>query len=259
MVYPYLKNKGSAVRFCLWPQKIMLRKLITNMKNFIKSQHKLHKFLLDTRETVRIIYNTKRRSRFFWTLRKGDETLSLQYPLDNDSIVFDVGAYTGQFTEKIFLKFNCNVYAFEPVKNFVDILNNKFENHQKVKILNFGLLDENKALKISSIGAGSSIFDRNEGGVLDLVEFRSFIEFVNNNSIKKIHLLYMNIEGSEYQLLKHIIETNFIKNIDHIQIQFHNYVEGSKKLRNQIRKELKETHKCKFNFPFIWERWDRII
>ena len=135
----------------------------------------------------------------------------IQYPLDNDSIVFDVGAYTGQFTEKIFLKFNCNVYAFEPVKNFVDILNNKFENHQKVKILNFGLLDENKALKISSIGAGSSIFDRNEGEVLDLVEFRSFIEFVNNNSIKKIHLLYMNIEGSEYQLIQHIIETDFIK------------------------------------------------
>jgi hypothetical protein len=51
---------------------------------------------------------------------------------------------------------------------------------------------------------------------------------------------------------------NFIKNIDHIQIQFHNYIEGSKKLRNQIRKELKKSHKCKFNFPFIWERWDRI-
>ena len=53
----------------------------------------------------------------------------------------------------------------------------------------------------------------------------------------------MNIEGSEYQLMKHIIETTFIKNIDHIQIQFHNYVDGSKKLRNQIRKELKKTHK----------------
>jgi len=235
-----------------------MRKLITNIKNFIKSRHKLHKFLLDTRETLRIIYNTKRRSRFFWTLKKGDETLSLQYPLDNNSIVFDVGAYTGQFTEKIFRKFNCNVYAFEPIENFVNILNNKFENYQKVKILNFGLLDENKALKISSIGAGSSIFDRNEGEVKDLVEFRSFIEFINNNSIKKIDLLYMNIEGSEYQLIQHIIETDFIKNIDHIQIQFHNYVEGSKKLRNQIRKELKETHKCKFNFPFIWERWDRI-
>ncbi len=59
--------------------------------------------------------------------------------------------------------------------------------------------------------------------------------------------------------MKHIIETSFIKNIDHIQIQFHNYVDGSKKLRNQIREELKKTHKCKFNFPFIWERWDRII
>ena len=91
---------------------------------------------------LRIIYNTKRRSRFFWTLRKGDETLSLQYPLDRDSVVFDIGAYTGQFTDKILLKFKCNIYAFEPVKNFVDILKNKFEGNQKVNIFNFGLLDK---------------------------------------------------------------------------------------------------------------------
>ena len=232
---------------------------MTSFKNLIKSNHKLHKFLLDIRETLRIIYNTKRRSRFFWTLRSGDEKLSLQDPLDSDSIVFDVGAYTGQFTEKIFLKFNCNVYAFEPVKNVVDTLKNKFHDNQKVKILNFGLLDDNKKIKISSIGAGSSIFSRAEGEAVNLVEFRSFIEFVNNESIKKIHLLYMNIEGSEYQLMKHIIETKFITNIDHIQIQFHNFVDDSKYLRHEIRKELKKTHKCKFNFPFIWERWDRII
>ena len=43
------------------------------------------------------------------------------------------------------------------------------------------------------------------------------------------------------------------------KINFFRYPDGtSKKLRNQIRKELKKTHKCKFNFPFIWERWDRI-
>jgi FkbM family methyltransferase len=227
-------------------------------KKFIKKNNRLYKFLSDSREMLRIIYNTKRRSRFFWTLRKGDETLSLQYPLDRDSVVFDIGAYTGQFTDKILLKFKCNIYAFEPVKNFVDILKNKFEGNQKVNIFNFGLLDENKQIEISSIGAGSSIFSRAEGEALDKVEFRAFIEFVNENSIKKIDLLYMNIEGSEYQLMNHIIKTNFINNIEHIQIQFHNFVDDSKQLRKQIRKELRKTHKCKFNFPFIWERWDKI-
>jgi hypothetical protein len=43
-------------------------------KKFIKKNNRLYKFLSDSREMLRIIYNTKRRSRF-WTLRKGDETL----------------------------------------------------------------------------------------------------------------------------------------------------------------------------------------
>jgi len=228
------------------------------IKKIIKSNEKLHSFLIGTRDIFRILYNTKRRSRFFWNLRKGDERLSLQYPLDSDSIVFDVGAFTGGFTQQIFLKFNCNVYAFEPLKNYSDILKNKFKNYPKVKILDFGLFDDNKKILISNIGASSSIFSRAEGEASELVEFRSFIEFVNDNSIKKINLLYMNIEGSEYNLMKHIIETDYIKNIDHLQIQFHNYVDGSKQLRNQIRNELKKTHKCIFNFLFIWERWDKI-
>jgi FkbM family methyltransferase len=228
------------------------------IKKFIKSNKKLYGFLLSSRDIFRILYNTKRRSRFFWKLRKGDERLSLQYPLDSDSVVFDVGAFTGGFTQQIFLKFNCYVYAFEPLKNYSDILKNKFKNNHKIKILDFGLFDKNKKILISNIGASSSIFSRVEGEASELVEFRSFFEFVNDNSIKKINLLYMNIEGSEYNLMKHIIKTDYIKNIDHLQIQFHNYVEGSKQLRKQIRDELKKTHTCIFNFPFIWERWDRI-
>lgn len=68
----------------------------------------------------------------------------------------------------------------------------------------------------------------------------------------------MNIEGSEYNLMKHKIETGYLKNIDLLQFQYHNYVDGSKQLRKQIINELKKTHTCLFNFPLIWERWDRI-
>ena len=50
-----------------------------------------------------------------WVRDNGDHTLRLDYDLNEDSIVFDVGGYRGDFTSAIFNKYNCNVYVFEPV------------------------------------------------------------------------------------------------------------------------------------------------
>ena len=44
-------------------------------------------------------------------LKKGDDKISLDYKLNEDSVVFDIGAYEGNFTQKITDKFDCNVYA----------------------------------------------------------------------------------------------------------------------------------------------------
>ncbi len=226
------------------------------MKKFLKKRKKTYKFLLNTREKVRIIYNTKTRSRFLWNLRKGDDKLSLNYPLNENSVVFDVGAYEGVFTDKIYNFFKCYVFAFEPLESYHNLLSKKFENDKKVKVYNFGLLDEDSFEKLSNIHGASSIFSRDEGELELSVEMRSFSSFVLQNSLEKIDLLYVNIEGSEYRLLNEIIKNGHIKNIKHLQVQFHNFVDGSKHMRQQIRKELKKTHKCIFNFPFIWERWD---
>ena len=229
------------------------------IKDLIKRKKRIHNLFLSFRNYWRIIYNTKTRSRFFWNLKKGDNRLSLDYPLNSTSIVFDVGAYKGNFTEKINSKFKCNIYAFEPIEEYSDYLNKKFLNYKNVVIYNFGLFDDNKEMMLSDIGGSSSIYNRAEGNLINKVKMRSFQNFIQENSIKKIDLLYMNIEGSEYKLLNHIIETGFIENINHLQVQFHNFVSNSKTLRNLLRKELKKTHECVFNFPFIWERWDKKV
>tara|TARA_A100001035_G_scaffold106938_1_gene83855 strand:+ start:1545 stop:2234 length:690 start_codon:yes stop_codon:yes gene_type:complete len=226
------------------------------MKNFLKKRKKLYRFLLNIREKLRIIYNTKTRSRFFWNLRRGDNTLSLDYPLNENSIVFDVGAYKGIFTEKVYNFFNCYVYAFEPLEKYFELLSNKFINNEKVNLYNFGFLDADSTQNLSNIDGSSSIYTRDEGELELKVEMRSFSNFVIKNSFKKIDLLYVNIEGSEYRLLDEIIKSGYINNIKHLQVQFHNFVDGSKKMRKEIRNELRKTHVCIFNFPFIWERWD---
>ena len=82
---------------------------------------------------------------------------------------------------------------------------------------------------------------------------KSFKSFVKENSIESIDLMYMNIEGSEYKLLNEIINTGYIENINFLQIQFHSFVNDSKELRRLIRERLRKTHKCIFNYPFLWE------
>tara|TARA_B100001029_G_scaffold179889_1_gene192193 strand:+ start:14921 stop:15607 length:687 start_codon:yes stop_codon:yes gene_type:complete len=227
------------------------------MKNYIKNYKQLYKFLLNIREILRILYNTKTRSRFFWTIRNGDNTLSLDYPLDENSVIFDVGAYEGNFTKKINQKFNCNIHCFEPLTKYYNFLVEEFKEFPKVRLYNFGLLDQDKEIKISNIDGSSSIYQRPEGDVKTIVNMKSFESFVKENNITHIDFLYMNIEGSEYKVLNQILDTGLINDINYMQIQFHNFVKDSKKMRRLIRYKLRKTHKCVFNFPFIWERWDR--
>ena len=64
---------------------------------------KIYDFLIKTRQTLRVIYNTKTRSRFLWTLRNGDEKISLNYPLDENAVIFDqicrFSEFSGRFSE----------------------------------------------------------------------------------------------------------------------------------------------------------------
>ena len=227
-------------------------------KEAIKKNTKTYNLLRKIREVLRIFYNTKTRSRFFWNLRNGDTRLTLNYPLDKESIVIDVGAYKGEFIEKLIKRHSPTIHAIEPIKEFSSYLQRKFVNDSNIIVHSFGLFDETKKVKISNLGAGSSIFARKEGSAEQIISLKSMSKFVEEESIQEIDLLYMNIEGSEYQLLNHIIETGLIQNVKHLQVQFHNYILNSKLERKKIRKKLRKTHYCVFNFPFIWERWDRI-
>ena len=229
------------------------------MKRFIQKNKFIYKFLLSSRDLLRIIYNQKRRSRFLWNLRNGDEKLSLDYDFTNKSIVFDVGTYTGSFTEKIVNRFDCIVYAFEPKNEYFNYLMNKFKKNKNVRIFNFALSNFTGTAQISDIGAGSSIIERVENSDYETINVVSFVDFLKMENIDSIDLLYLNIEGSEYDLFTNIFENNYQNKINHFQIQFHNFVNQAKQKRREIRKVLKITHDCKFNFPFIWERWDKKI
>jgi hypothetical protein len=58
------------------------------------------------------------------------------------------------------------------------------------------------------------------------------------SGVDRVNLLKINVEGAEYDILDKLIETGYIKNVDNIQVQFHNFVPNAEDRRQKIQTEL---------------------
>lgn len=173
--------------------------------------------------------------------------------LTSSSVVFDVGGYKGQWTSSIQNKYQCNVYIFEPVKSFYDSIEIKFKDNLKINVFNFGLYDKNAIVPMIIKKDSSSIMNAEISNVN--VTIRDVFEVFEELKIDNVGLMKINIEGSEYDLMKRILDTGLNKKIVNFQIQFHSNVHDYVALRNEIRNRLKETHIETYNREMVWENW----
>jgi FkbM family methyltransferase len=187
-----------------------------------------------------------------WFDDKGDETHRINYDLDESSIVFDLGGYLGEWSEKIFNKYGCKIFIFEPVKKYYDEINNKF-NNDKIKTFKLGLSDKDSNVDVYDDGAQSSVYLKS--GQKENINLVDYNNFINKNNIEFIDLMKINIEGSEFDLLEYIIKNNLHLKIKNIQVQFHKMFSDSESRRDKIRKELSKTHKLTYDYKFVWENW----
>lgn len=67
----------------------------------------------------------------------------------------------------------------------------------------------------------------------------------------------INIEGGEYELIEHFIESEFVKEIRDIQVQFHDFIPDAGVRMKKIQEELKNTHFLTYQYEFVWENWRR--
>ena len=189
-----------------------------------------------------------------WFAVKGDETLRLDYDLNEKSVVFDVGGYKGEFAGDIFCKYNATIYVFEPIQSFFQIIKNKFVNNQKVKIFNFGLAGKDEAMQISMSDNSSSVFLKTEDS--ETIQLKSIVNFIQQNNIQSVDLIKLNIEGGEYELLEALIENNLIGIFKNIQVQFHDFLlDDGKERMHKIQENLSKTHQITYQYEFVWENW----
>jgi FkbM family methyltransferase len=189
-----------------------------------------------------------------WSGVCGDKTLRLEYELHEESIVFDVGGYEGQWASDIFGMYACRIHIFEPVEQFADQIRRRFARNHRVTVWSFGLSDRDRTVHMGLDGDASSVFRSGRERVT--ARLVCFAGFVRKHSTDRIDLMKVNIEGGEYDLLEHVLETGLIGSIGNIQVQFHEGVVSNDRHRMEaIQRRLRETHFLTYQYPYLWENW----
>ena len=192
---------------------------------------------------------------------KEDRKLNFRYryEISQSGIIFDLGGYKGEWTSKMSALYpNAKILVFELVPKYVDILEQKFSSTPNIEVENFGLGNGNKEVSLIEDGVASGVYHDNNAEQKIVGHIKDVVEFMEERSINKVDLLKMNIEGGEYELLEKIIESKILDRFENIQIQFHNYGESFVKRREQIRQDLSETHHLTYDYPWIFENWEKI-
>jgi FkbM family methyltransferase len=198
-----------------------------------------------------------------WFNDNGDYTHNINYELNDDSVVIDLGGYYGLWIDEILKKNNPhipNIILVEPVPEFYNHLVKKYENYEKIKVMNVGVsTDKNettKSLYVSNDGSSTN-FNTNVNSVIQ-IKTLPIDKILSDNNFNQIDLLQINIEGDEYALMEYLIESKIINKFKNIQIQFHLGIENDIERRDNIQKNLiSNGFRNKFDYPFVWESWEK--
>jgi FkbM family methyltransferase len=186
----------------------------------------------------------------------GNEILFKYLTLDNNSVVIDGGCYLGDFTKEILIRFGSRVLSFEPLKKEYKQLVFRFEKNKLVNLYNQAIYDSEKKIPITLDGLNSSIFSN-----IKIKKKKLFIKTFDIANIfkkyKKIDLLKLNVEGTEYKILLRLIKKKKLNNIDGYLIQFHPISDSQIDIKKIRKSFLQQGFKQIFNYNYVWEYWSK--
>lgn len=192
-----------------------------------------------------------------WGEDEGDRKLRLNYELDENSVVFDLGGYKGTWAADIYCMYGSKIHIFEPLEGFCDIMRSKFKVNKDITINIFGLSNMNKTMEISCLDDASTVFGGTPEDHHVEVKMVDIVQYINQSGIPRIDLMKINIEGGEYDVLERLAATEMLNIVTDFQIQFHDFIPNCKSRREAIQAALSKTHYQTYNYDFVWENWTR--
>jgi FkbM family methyltransferase len=191
----------------------------------------------------------------------GDEKFRFDYPLNEKSLVLDIGAFEGDWAIEIWKRYKCEIWMFEPLIKSAAFARHKFKQAgaERWQIIPCAVSDRDTLWFIDNQDSGSSFHI--EGGRRELVSVVSIKNIIEIHFTGlTVDIMKINVEGEEYNLIECLIKNDLMKYIKYLQVQFH---EGPSlafdaKIRYaRIRAGLEKTHEIQWEYPFVWESWKR--
>jgi FkbM family methyltransferase len=231
----------------LWPRTLFMRWKYRKSSGPMKAMLELHYYRPAMLE--------------FIAATIGNKNLLHEADIDSDSIVVDVGAFTGSWAQHMVDRYDPVIYAFEPNPRSFELLQQRAADNPKLQPLPYGLGDEDVTVEFTLNGLGSSMCD-DRTSKSDIprikVEIAAIDRVWKDLKFGQIDLMKINIEGAEFPLLDKMIRTGLLNKVECFMIQFHEWHPGAYGKHRRIREELSKTHRLEWDYHFVWEKWVRI-
>ena len=177
--------------------------------------------------------------------------------IDETSVVLDVGAYQGEWSERIASRYGSRIHAFEPNPIALTRMRSALADHDNVIVHDYGLGASDDDVHLALDGPGSTVFRTTGAFGSAGVHIRDVVAVLDELHIDDVDLCKVNIEGGEYDLFERLIASDRLRHVRLVSVQFHEWHPGAYRRRRAIRKALRRTHDLQWDFPFVWEFWSR--
>lgn len=178
-----------------------------------------------------------------------------EFDLDAESVVFDVGAYRGEWAETILDRYGCRLWAFEPDPTSFPHLVERVGERPGVACCAYGLGGADGTAELALAAFGSSIFGADGAFGTRTVHIRDVAAALAELGVERIDLMKVNIEGGEYDLLDRLIACDALPRVRQLVVQFHEWHPGAYRRRRAIRRALGRSHREVWCYDWIWELW----
>jgi FkbM family methyltransferase len=193
----------------------------------------------------------------FMEATERDPAILLEAHLDEHSVVVDAGAYVGEWSARIADRYGSRIVAFEPVPAHVAEMRRRLGARRGITVVPVAL-GAHDAREVALLdGPGTRVADGRDPAAGVEVEVRDVTAVLRELGVRHIDLLKLNIEGGEYDVLDRLDATGWLEHIDDLLVQFHPKHPGAASRRRAIRRRLAETHTEVWDYPWVWERWER--